>query len=247
MDRLRSPGGCPWDAEQTHASLAPYLLEETYEVLDALDAGDRAHLREELGDLLLQVVFHARLAVEHETEPWSIEEVARGIVHKLVGRHPHVFGDVAVDGAGEVEANWEALKTAEKQRQSLLDGIPAALPALARADKVLGRLGRSTLDVPLPAGDSYGARLLSLVAEARAAGVDAETELRRTTAALAQRITAAEAAARTHTNRLVGTDPARTASQVTNVCPLSVAPEPGSGNSAHGGGGGVHQPGCRSR
>ncbi len=192
MDRLRSPGGCPWDAEQTHSSLATYLLEETYEVLDALDGGDRAHLREELGDLLLQVVFQARVAEEHPTDPWGIDEVARGIVDKLVARHPHVFAGAVVDGAADVEASWESLKAAEKQRESLLDGIPAALPALARADKVLGRLARSGLDVVLPADGSYGARLLSLVAEARTAGVDPESELRHTTAALEQRITTAE-------------------------------------------------------
>ncbi|CAN5649698.1 hypothetical protein BH24ACT11_BH24ACT11_05090 [soil metagenome] len=131
MDRLRSPGGCPWDARQTHASLATYLLEETYEVLEALDSGDRQHLREELGDLLLQVVFHTRLAEEHPDDPWGIDEVAKDIVHKLVARHPHVFAGAAVDGAEEVEANWDAIKAAEKQRTSLLDGIPAALPALA--------------------------------------------------------------------------------------------------------------------
>ncbi|MDQ3325632.1 MAG: MazG family protein [Actinomycetota bacterium] len=196
MDRLRSPGGCPWDARQTHASLATYLLEETYEVLEALDSGDRQHLREELGDLLLQVVFHARLAEEHPDDPWGIDEVAKDIVHKLVARHPHVFAGAAVDGAEEVEANWDAIKTAEKQRTSLLDGIPAALPALARADKMLGRVARSGLDVAVPADDdSYGARLLALVAEARAAGVDPEAALRRTTSALADRIVAAEAAA----------------------------------------------------
>lgn len=196
MDRLRSPGGCPWDAEQTHASLAPYLLEETYEVLEALDSGDRAHLREELGDLLLQVVFHARLAEEHPADPWGLDEVARGIVDKLVARHPHVFADVVVDGAAGVEATWDALKAAEKQRTSVLDGIPAALPALARAAKVLGRLERSGLGVPLDTGDdSYGPRLLALVAEARAAGVDPEAELRRTTTALAERIAAVEAGA----------------------------------------------------
>lgn len=195
MDRLRSPGGCPWDARQTHASLATYLLEETYEVLEALDSGDRQHLREELGDLLLQVVFHARLAQEHPDDPWGIDEVAQGIVDKLVTRHPHVFAGAAVDSAADVETNWDAIKAAEKQRTSLLDGIPAALPALARADKVLGRVARSGLDVPLPDDGSYGARLLALAAEARAAGVDPEAELRHATSALAVRVADAEAAA----------------------------------------------------
>jgi XTP/dITP diphosphohydrolase len=98
MDRLRSPGGCPWDAAQSHRSLAPFLLEEAYEVLDAIDTGDDAALRDELGDLLMQVLFHARLAEENASDPWSIEEVAAGLVEKLRRRHPHVFGDLTVDG-----------------------------------------------------------------------------------------------------------------------------------------------------
>jgi len=144
MDRLRT--GCPWDREQTHASLAPYLLEETYETLEALDGDDRDHLREELGDLLLQVVFHARVAADHPDDPWDIDEVAAGIVDKLIRRHPHVFADVTASDAHAVEANWESIKATEKQRDSVLDGVPAALPALARADKLLARLTRSGLD-----------------------------------------------------------------------------------------------------
>ncbi len=195
MDRLRSPGGCPWDAEQTHQSLARYLLEEAYEVLEALDSGDRDHLREELGDLLLQVVFHARVAAEHRTDPWGIDEVARGIVDKLVRRHPHVFADVTVSGAADVESNWEALKAVEKGRRSALDGIPSAMPALARADKVLARLERSGLGVApvLEGDDTFGARLLELVAEARTAGVDPEAALRTATRVLAARVAEAEA------------------------------------------------------
>ena len=153
MDRLRSPGGCPWDAAQTHESLTPYLLEEAYEAVEAVESGDRSALAEELGDVLLQVVFHARLAQEDPQEPFDIDDVAAGIVAKLVRRHPHVF---AVPGGPEpsrtrsttpehVEANWDRIKTAEKGRQSVLDGIPVALPALARADAVLGRLDRAGL------------------------------------------------------------------------------------------------------
>src|SRR6478752_8018374 len=123
MDRLRSPGGCPWDAEQTHASLATYLVEETYEVLEALDTGDRDHLREELGDLLLQVYFHARIASEDE-DGFDIDDVAGGIADKLVYRHPHVFAGLEVADADEVDRNWDRLKAAEKQRASVLDGIP---------------------------------------------------------------------------------------------------------------------------
>ncbi|HET7386358.1 MAG TPA: MazG family protein [Nocardioidaceae bacterium] len=148
MDRLRRE--CPWDREQTHRSLARYLLEETYETLEAIDSGDSVHLREELGDLLLQVVFHARLAQEDDAESdgFDIDDVAGGIVDKLVHRHPHVFGGLDVSGADEVAANWEALKAAEKGRASVLDGVPMALPALALADKVLGRASRAGVVAP---------------------------------------------------------------------------------------------------
>ena len=114
MDRLRSPGGCPWDAEQTHASLRPYLLEEAHEAAEAIDSGDRAHLAEELGDVLLQVVFHARLGQEDASEPFDIDDVAAGLVAKLVRRHPHVFGDVVAHTPEQVAANWERIKAAEK-------------------------------------------------------------------------------------------------------------------------------------
>ncbi len=196
MDRLRSPGGCPWDAEQTHASLARYLLEETYEVLEALDSGSREHLREELGDLLLQVVFHARIAAEDLTDPFDIDDVAAGIAAKLVRRHPHVFADADAPDAAAVQDSWERLKAVEKGRTSVLDGVPTALPALARADKLLGRVAGSGLDVaPVADGDgSLGARLMALVVEARADGVDPEAELRATLAALSERVRAAEAA-----------------------------------------------------
>lgn len=151
MDRLRS--NCPWDQEQTHASLAKYLLEETYETLEAIETGDRAHLREELGDLLLQVAFHSRIAEEGvppdpeledlaEDEPWSIDDVAGDIVEKLIRRHPHVFAGTLAADAAAVEANWETIKAAEKQRTSALEGIPLALPALALADKVLSRAAK---------------------------------------------------------------------------------------------------------
>ena len=198
MDRLRSPGGCPWDAEQTHQSLTRYLLEETYEVLEALDSGDRDSLREELGDLLLQVVFHARIAAEHADDAWDIDDVAHDIVAKLVRRHPHVFADAPASGdpvdADAVQARWERQKSVEKGRTSALDGVPTALPALALADKLLGRLARSELDVaPVDAGDaSIGPRLLELVMEARAEGIDPEAALRSTLAQLAARVRTAE-------------------------------------------------------
>jgi XTP/dITP diphosphohydrolase len=181
MDRLRR--SCPWDREQTHESLARYLLEEAYETLEAIDAGDRDHLREELGDLLLQVMFHARIAAEDADEPWDVDDVAGGIVEKLIRRHPHVFADAEVADADEVDANWESIKASEKGRESAVEGIPLALPALARADKLLSRVDRAGLDglsVPQDAtpSDRIGGRLLDVVRAARAEGVDAEQALR---------------------------------------------------------------------
>jgi XTP/dITP diphosphohydrolase len=190
MDRLRT--SCPWDREQTHGSLARYLLEETYETLEAIENGDYAHLREELGDLLLQVYFHARIASEHTEAPFDIDDVAGDIVDKLVHRHPHVFAGLDVDDASEVERNWEQLKAAEKGRGSVLDGIPQALPALSLAEKTLGRAGR--VDVTPELTDSLGDRLLALVVEARAAGLDAEQELRGAVRRLADAVRAAEPA-----------------------------------------------------
>jgi len=180
MDRLRSPGGCPWDAEQTHVSLAGYLLEEAHEAVEAIDHGDLDALREELGDVLLQVVFHARVAQE-QPGGWDVDDVADGIIAKLIRRHPHVFADTVVSGASEVEANWDAIKQAEKQRESIVDGVPVALPALARAAKLIGRADKAGLDVPVPVpseSSSIGERLLALAAEAQRAGVDPEAELR---------------------------------------------------------------------
>ena len=189
MDRLRT--SCPWDREQTHRSLARYLLEEGYETLEAIETGDSAHLREELGDLLLQVYFHARIAEEDPDEPFTIDDVAGGIVDKLVHRHPHVFAGLDVADADEVEANWETLKAAEKGRGSVLEGIPWALPALALADKVVGRAAKA--GVSSSAGGGRGDRLLALVVEARADGEDAEQALRDAVRRLADSVRDAEA------------------------------------------------------
>ena len=188
MDRLRSPGGCPWDAEQTHVSLVPYLLEEAHELAEAVDEGDRAGLREELGDVLLQVVFHARIAAEDAADPFDVDDVARDLVAKLVHRHPHVFAG-ADTPAERLHAQWDAIKKAEKSRDSALDGIPGALPALARAQKVAARAGRAGLDVPAAlaaatGGEGFGERLLALALEAHDQGIDAEGELRRATTRL---------------------------------------------------------------
>ena len=136
--RLRAPGGCPWDAEQTHQTLARHLLEETHELLEAIDADDSDAIREELGDLLLQVTFHAQIAADDGR--WDVDDVAQGLVEKLIHRHPHVFGEVEVSGADEVLVNWERLKAEEKGGQKPIeDDIPATLPALARAAKVQRR------------------------------------------------------------------------------------------------------------
>jgi XTP/dITP diphosphohydrolase len=194
MDRLRSPGGCPWDAEQTHTSLVEYLVEEAYETVEAIESGDDDELRAELGDLLLQVAFHARIAEEHDV-PWDIDDVADGITAKLVSRHPHVFAEDDARTPDEVESNWKRLKAAEKGRASVTDGIPSALPALVLAAKLLRRA--ADLDVaPVPAsvasvadraidevaGDetegAAGDLLLALVARLRDAGLDPEHELR---------------------------------------------------------------------
>lgn len=188
MDRLRSPGGCPWDAEQTHESLRPYLLEEAYEAYDALLDDDLGALREELGDVLLQVAFHARVASENPDEGFDIDDVAGDLVAKLVRRHPHVFADRTVSGADEVHTNWEAIKKAEKKRDSALDGVAQSQPALSLAAKYLSRARRAGVavappalppSVPAPAdADALGEVLFALVAAGDAAGLDAEAALR---------------------------------------------------------------------
>src|SRR5438128_2926580 len=150
MHRLRSPGGCPWDAEQTHRSLARHLLEEAHETLEAIDQGDPDRLREELGDLLLQVVFHAEMARQEGT--FDIDDVAESITTKLVRRHPHVFGDVHVDSASEVLVNWERIKAEEKGEHPVDEEIPATLPALARAAKVQRRAAGYGFDWRTPDG-----------------------------------------------------------------------------------------------
>jgi XTP/dITP diphosphohydrolase len=187
MDTLRRK--CPWDARQTHESLAPYLIEESYEALDALESGDLAALGGELGDVLLQVMFHARVAAERTDDTgFTVDDVADGIVTKLVRRHPHVFGDVTVSGADEVTANWDAIKAAERATGdgpgSALDGVPLGQPALALAAQLQRRAERAGIppDLAVPGGPEEGSRLgaelFELVAQARAAGLDPELELR---------------------------------------------------------------------
>lgn len=202
MDRLRSPGGCPWDAEQTHRSLATYLLEETYETLEAIESGDDDDLREELGDLLLQVVFHARLAQERPADPWGIDDVAAGIAAKLVRRHPHVFGDVEASSATDVGERWERLKREEKGRSSAVDGVPLAQPALSLAAKLVHRVEKAgvAVDVPPPhvvpsSAEEAGDALFALAAAAREHGIDPEQALRDAARRYVAAVRAAEAAA----------------------------------------------------
>jgi XTP/dITP diphosphohydrolase len=206
MDRLRSPGGCPWDAEQTHDSLRKYLVEECYELLEAIEDGDRAALREELGDVLLQVLFHARVAEEDPGEPFSIDDVADALVTKLVGRHPHVFagGDPAVRDSSTQQVRWEELKQQEKRRESSVDGVATGQPALALAAKLVQRTARAGLPRDLlPRGTSTGARLFEVAASAKLAGTDPEEELRAVARRFADDVRTAEKAARAE-----GADPA---------------------------------------
>ncbi|MFA7267172.1 MAG: MazG family protein, partial [Candidatus Nanopelagicales bacterium] len=163
MDRLRSPGGCPWDAKQTHESLVEYLIEETYETVEAIEDGDDSALVEELGDLLLQVVFHARIGQE-AAQPWNIDDVARGIADKLIRRHDYVFGDAPMDDAAGSEQSWQAQKAAEKGRDSVLDGVPMAMPSLVLAAKLMRRADRGGVDVE-PASASAMATADALVGE----------------------------------------------------------------------------------
>jgi len=164
---------CDWDAAQTHESLRPYLIEEAHELDDALRSGDERLMREELGDVLLQVILHARLA--EETSDFTIDDVAGDLVAKLIRRNPHVFADTEVGGLDEIIANWEQIKKAEKSRGSIVEGVALSQPALALAAKLLQRVARAGLDVPLPPPSTLGGRLFAAVATS---DEDAEAALR---------------------------------------------------------------------
>lgn len=195
---------CVWSQRITHDDLVPYLIEEAHELIDAVETGDRAELREELGDLLWQVLFHAAVAAQDADDPFDIDDVARGLAEKMVRRHPHVFADAVATTPEEVLVHWNAAKAAEKhERRSVLDGIPAGMPALARAQKVLGRAGRvgagprPITAVPSgiagPASEAeLGDALLMLVVQARENGWDAERALRERIRALEDEVRAAE-------------------------------------------------------
>jgi ATP diphosphatase len=231
MAALRTPGsGCPWDLAQNFATIAPYTLEEAYEVADAIARNDLADLREELGDLLLQVVFHARMAQEQAA--FDFGDVVQAITEKLVRRHPHVFGDVKVSGSDEVVTNWEAIKAEEKAGRGVLDGVPKALPALLRALRVGEKAARvgfdwpdltgarskvdeelAELDAALVSGDAahagreLGDVLFALVSVARKANLDPEAALRGTLERFTQRVRGAEALAATRGLSLSGLAP----------------------------------------
>jgi XTP/dITP diphosphohydrolase len=197
MDKLRSPGGCPWDAEQDHTSLLKYLLEESYEFIESVENNDRQAMQEELGDLLLQVYFHSRMAEEDVTQPFNIEDVAKSVADKLIRRHPHVFAGTSVDSSEDVLENWEKQKAAEKGRTSAIDGVPLAQPALPLATKVIYRLNKLNYDLPisepisLPSEinqDQFGQILLGLISQAVEKGLDPEAALRGATKTLIAQI-----------------------------------------------------------
>jgi XTP/dITP diphosphohydrolase len=193
MARLRRE--CPWDAQQTHRSLVQYLIEETAETIEAIEVGDQDHLREELGDLLLQVIFHAEIASE-QADGFTLEEVARGIADKLISRHPYVFATAEVPS--DLHFTWEQRKAAEKGRTSALQGIPDQLSALARANKIISRARSRRVAVALPndamTGEGVGAQMLALAAQAQAAGIDPDQALRDAVRALESDVQSAESA-----------------------------------------------------
>jgi XTP/dITP diphosphohydrolase len=197
MDRLRSPGGCAWDAEQTHDSLIKYLLEESYEFIDAIETDDRVGMREELGDVLLQVYFHSRIAQDHPTDPFTIDDVAGAIADKLISRHPHVFAGVEVSGTEEIIENWEAIKAKEKGRTSPIEGVAMSQPALPlvskliyRADKYCAPLDIAKYQTDAPATEeSVGAALASVIAWAYEHEIDPELALRAQARAMIEQMT----------------------------------------------------------
>jgi XTP/dITP diphosphohydrolase len=202
MDRLRSPGGCPWDHAQTHDSLRKYLIEETYELLEAIEQDDYPAMREELGDVLLQVLFHSRIAQEAQENAFTIEDVAGDLVTKLVNRHPHIF-DAAFHGQPtaltpeQAGQRWEDEKKTEKLRESIVDGVAFGQPASALAGKLGQRSGRAGIPLDLlPSESGTGAQLFRSAATSARAGVDPEGELRATAKHFASNIRAAESAAR---------------------------------------------------
>ncbi|WP_079150882.1 nucleoside triphosphate pyrophosphohydrolase [Streptomyces sparsogenes] len=192
MDRIRVE--CPWSSARTSEELVKYGIEEAYELVEAIEQGDREALREELGDVLLQVVFHARIAQEDPDEPFSIDDVAGGIVDKLVRRHPHIFGEEAAETAEDVRAHWLRTKAIEKRRDSVTEGVPLGQPALALAAKLASRARTAGLAVPVPEGEGVGYELLALAVRAAEQGIEPETALRAAARTYRDAIRAAEGA-----------------------------------------------------
>jgi len=191
LERLRAPGGCAWDREQTHESLVRYLIEETHELVEAIETGDDAELIEELGDVLYQVVFHSDIAAE--AGRFTLEDVAAHMNAKMIGRHPHVFGTAVAETADDVMAVWDELKRAEKpSRSSTLDGVPQGMPSLLLADKLLGKGGSVSPSGAWSSESDLGEFLLATVAAAREQGFDAERALRGALRGLQEEIRAAE-------------------------------------------------------
>jgi len=197
MDKLRSPGGCPWDAQQDHSSLLKYLLEESYEFIEAVENNDRQAMQEELGDLLLQIYFHSRMAEEDAKQPFDIEDIAKSVADKLIRRHPHVFAAPSNESSEDVLANWERQKVSEKGRTSAIDGVPLGQPALPLATKIIYRLNKLNYEVPIshPISlpnetdqDQLGQVLLGLISQAVEKGLDPEAALRNATKALIAQI-----------------------------------------------------------
>ncbi len=195
MDQLRSPGGCPWDTEQTHDSLRRYLVEECYELLQVIEDGDNPAMREELGDVLLQVLFHARIAAERSAQDggFDIDDVAAGLVDKLVRRHPHVFASAeTIHTAADQQVRWDELKKAEHGRSSVIAGVAMGQPAVALAAKLGSRAAKSGVVVELPTGDSAAEQIFRIAYAAGAAGEDPETDLRAVSKDFAAELAAAE-------------------------------------------------------
>lgn len=188
MDRLRSPGGCPWDADQTHASLVRYLVEECFELVQAIEDGDEAAVREELGDVLLQVLFHSRIAAER-VDGFTVDDVATDLVDKLVRRHPHVFADeTALTDAGEQQQRWDELKKTERGRSGPLAGVAMAAPSMQLAGKLGSRARKFDAHAELPAGDGWAEQVFRLAYAAGAAGEDPEIAVRAVARAHAERM-----------------------------------------------------------
>jgi XTP/dITP diphosphohydrolase len=196
---LLGEGGCPWDQEQTHQSLAPYLLEEVFELIEALETGSQKDIAEELGDVLYQVVFHTTIAAAHPREPFNIDDVAQGVARKMRERHPHVFENPGATTVAEVKAGWETIKAQQKgHRTSVLEGIPGKLSALARAQSVMSRSAAlqglvtpGAVEKP-ETPEQFGSLLLHLVAQAHSLGINAESALRHATREFEQQVTARE-------------------------------------------------------